>query len=101
MNVRMLPPVSAVAQTITVNGRTYSATPGSAVDVPDFDAGMLAANGWVRIAPSGPTSARPTTSTLSAPYIAGAGFHFYDTTLAQLIVFDGQTWRSPANGSAV
>jgi hypothetical protein len=40
----MFPPTAVTAQTIAVNGRTYSASPGSALDVPDFDAGALAAN---------------------------------------------------------
>jgi hypothetical protein len=101
MNFRMLPPIAVTAQTMTVNGRTYAAAPGSALDVPDFDAGALAANGWIKVAPSGPTSARPTPAATGAPYIGGVGSHFYDTTLAQLIVFDGATWRNPATGAAV
>jgi hypothetical protein len=101
MLTRMLPAAAVGQQNQIVNGRSYSGTPGNAVDIPDSDAAVLAANGWVIVAPSGPTSARPTPSALSAPYIAGISTKFYDTTIAAMIVFDGATWRSPVNGSAV
>jgi hypothetical protein len=62
----------------------------------------LAANGWVKIAVSGPTSARPTTNESSGPYfVAARGLHFVDTTLGALIVFDGATSRNPITGAAV
>ena len=96
---RMLPPTDPKFQTMTANGRPYVGVPGAALDVPDFDADVLGANGWVKVAPSGPTSARPVGS--AGFYQALAGKHYYDTTLAALIVFDGQTWRSPVNGSSV
>jgi hypothetical protein len=101
MNVRMFPPVAATAETITVNGRTYAATPGSFLDVPDMDATALGASGWTRVALSGPTISRPTTLTTSAPYIAGTGTQFYDTTIEKLVVFDGAAWRNPDTGGAV
>ena len=96
---RLLPPVAAAQQTRVVNGRFYSSTPGNVVDVPDFDASMLEANGWIFVALSGTTAQRPT-GTL-APYPATAGLAFYDTTIGKLIKFDGATWRDPANGSSV
>jgi hypothetical protein len=99
MNIRMLPPVNVAFQTRVVNNRTYSGTPGSAIDVPDFDASQLEANGWIRIAPSGPTSARPA-GTLP-PYPATSETWFFDETISKLIVYDGATWRDPATGSAV
>lgn len=96
---RMLPATDLKYQTLTINGRQYTGTPGSAVDVPDFDADGLGSNGWVKVAPSGPTSARPVGS--AGFYQALAGKHYYDMTLNALIVFDGTTWRSPVDGSAV
>jgi hypothetical protein len=99
MNIRLLPPVSASEQTRVVNGRIYTATPGSVVDVLDADAQELQANGWIPVAPSGPSSARPV-GTLGL-YSAAAGQSFFDTTLNKLIVSDGQTWRDPAAGNAV
>jgi hypothetical protein len=100
LTFRMLPPVAVAQQSLVVNGRRYSGTPGSAVDILDADARMLAANGWVQIAPSGPTSSRPTMNPSSAPYILGLGFEFYDTTISKLIFWDLQNWRDPA-GNAV
>jgi hypothetical protein len=79
-NFRMLPPVAVGAQTINVNGRAYSAAPGSVVDVIDADAQVLASNGWTKIAFSGPTS---------------------DTTINALVVWDGATWRNPVTGAGV
>jgi hypothetical protein len=98
---RLLPPVAVSKQTIVVNGRTYSGAPGQALDVPDYDAGQLTANGWIDVAPSGPTSKRPAANTTTAPYQAANGTEYFDTTLNALIVFDGLTWRNPATGAAV
>jgi hypothetical protein len=69
------------------------------IDVYDADAQELEANGWIPVAPSGPTSARPA-GTLGL-YSAAAGSTFFDTTLGKLIFSDGETWRDPANGNAV
>ncbi len=98
---RMLPPINVGQQAITANGRPYSGTPVTAQDVPDMDAGILAANGWVRVALSGPTTARPSANpTVTPPYTAARGLHFYDTTLGAVVIFDGATWRTPAGASA-
>jgi hypothetical protein len=101
-NFRMLPPVATSAQSRTVNGRTYSATPGSAIDIFDADAETLSANGWTKVALSGPTSARPSPILgVSPPYLAAPGFLFLDTTIDELIVFDGANWRNPISGASV
>jgi hypothetical protein len=97
----MLPSINVTQQTITANGRLYSGAPGTAQDVPDMDAGVLAANGWIRVALSGLTTARPSANpTVTPPYIAARGLHFYDTTLGALVIFDGAVWRIPAGASA-
>lgn len=99
--MRMLPPVSVGQQTQAVNGRRYSAAPGAAVDVPDMDASVLAANGWITCAPSGTTAQRPTTNpNTNPPYVAAPNFRYFDTTISALIFWDGATWRDPA-GNAV
>jgi hypothetical protein len=99
MNIRLLPPVSVSEQTLVIHGRSYSAAPGNFLDVLDADAQELEANGWIAIAPSGPSSARPV-GTLGV-FSASAGQSFFDTTLGKLIISDGQTWRDPATGGAV
>jgi hypothetical protein len=99
---RVMPPIDTARQTVQVNGRSYSATPGQVLDVPDFDGRLLTANGWSFLFPSGATSARPSPRAgVTAPYLAAPGFEFFDTTINKLIVFDGATWRDPASGSAV
>jgi hypothetical protein len=99
MNIRLIPPVSVSEQTRVVNGRTYSAAPGSVVDVLDADAQELQANGWIAVAASGPTSARPT-GTLGL-YNTLPGATYFDVTINKLIISDGQTLRDPATGGAV
>ena len=103
MTHRLLPPTATAQQTIVVSGRTYSSTPGNAVDVPDLDSVTLQANGWILVALSGPTSGRPTETEISASSGSplSAGLKFFDTTIGKVIVFDGATWRDPANGNAV
>jgi len=99
---RMLPPVSVGEQTRVINGRTYSASPGVALDIFDSDAQTLSANGWLKVALSGPSSARPSPNPNGTPpYLAAAGFHYIDTTLGKLVVFDGQVWRDPLTGNAI
>ncbi len=97
MKHRMLPPVDIRYQTHTVNGRTYTGSPGAAVDVVGFDADMLSANGWIYVCPSGDTSERPTGT--FGIYNANAGSKYFDTTLDKLIVSDGANWRDPATGN--
>jgi hypothetical protein len=94
---RLLPPASGPMQSMVVNGRNYAAQPGSAIDAPDMDSGGLQAAGWIYVSPSGPTSARPTGTVGLYPAVAGA--RFFDTTLGELIVFDGATWRDPVTGA--
>jgi hypothetical protein len=104
-NYRMLAPAvfagqpAISQQNMTVNGRNYAGAPGTVLDVPDMDARILGANGWVEVAASGTTAQRPTAT--SAPLSAAPSVQFWDTTLSKLIVFDGKTWRDPATGSAV
>ena len=94
-NIRMFPPADGLHPTISVNGRTYTCAAGSTIDVPDFDANVMAANGWTKAALGGvgATTARPTNPT--------QGMQFHDITLGFTIVFEGKTWRNPATGAAV
>jgi hypothetical protein len=90
MTTRMLPPVSGNT-TVKVNGRTYSGVVGTPLDVNDWDAGSLSANGWLSLGPVGATAARP-----ASPPI---GTQFNDTTTGFAVVFDGKQWRHHQSGS--
>jgi hypothetical protein len=81
--------------TTTVNGRTYKGTPGTTLNVPDFDAFELQANGWVvtAAAGSGATAARP-----ASPHV---GDEYHDTSLAAIIKWDGKAWRNIMTGVSV
>jgi hypothetical protein len=96
--IRMMSPAkgSQVLNTGAPSPRIYDGrTAGVVVDVPINDAQYLGANGWINIANSGPTSARP------VDLLVGIKSAFLDTTIGQLIIFDGQLWRSAVTGSAV
>jgi hypothetical protein len=111
MTVRLMAPVlvaglpnpAVTGNPVNVNGRIYPpVAPGTVIDVPDFDAAGLCGNGYTRIAISGPTNARPSTSpNTTPPYVAAPGVQFVDTTIGKLIVHDGATWRDPVTGNAV
>lgn len=90
MTIRVFP--RSVAKTGTANGRSYSVAPGSFADVPDHDATILLANGFISAGPVGATAARPAT--------AMAGATFLDTTVGAVVISDGAgTWRNVATGA--
>lgn len=100
---RMLPPINVQQQDLTdTGGHRFTGTPGMVFDVSDIQANFLVANGWLRVAFSGPTNARPTAwgpvNSNGAQY---AGATYFDTTLGYLIVYDGANWRNPSTGAAV
>ena len=90
--VRFLPP-GGKARTIVANGRFYTVAANGTIDVPPFDAIILAANGWVQVAGSGTSAQRPT-----GPFF---GQRYHDTTLGCLIFFEGSSWRNPDTGAVV
>lgn len=102
---------------ITVYGRVYTNTWDSVIDVPDSDAAVLAANGWLRVCFVGTTAQRPV-STAQAPNQIYRAMYYYDTTLSKMIIFDENVtfdalghfqsveqnvgvWRDPATGGVV
>ena len=44
--ITMLPPANSGHNQLTINGRTYVAAPGVAIEVQPFDSPVLEANGW-------------------------------------------------------
>jgi hypothetical protein len=79
--------------TIKVNGRTYTTSGGTALNVPDFDAVIMKANGWTIAAGggSGASTARPSNPSKNTK--------FADTTLGVVILWDGKNWRNPITGA--
>ena len=94
---RLMPPGGGDPATITVNGRFYSCAIGQEITVPDQDAYLMMANGWVASASgaggAGITASRPTGSVDGAEY--------FDSTLNKTIVFDGTFWIDPDTGAVV
>lgn len=95
-NHRMMAP-NNVGTTIAVNGRSITLAASAVADVSDFDADVLEANGWIKAAGGvggvGTTAQRPTAPT--------RGQEYADTTLSQVVKFDGKFWRNVFTGAAV
>ena len=108
---RMIPPYAAANTYHTgfgLNGTPYGCANGGTIDAANADVPTLQGQGWIAVAPSGPTSARPAFSSylpaidgLSHPGMAGAGQTYLDTSIGMLIVGDGQVWRNPSTGAVV
>ncbi|HET6377931.1 MAG TPA: arabinofuranosidase catalytic domain-containing protein [Methylocella sp.] len=82
--VRMWPPSDGSRNAISFAGRTYSSTPGVAVNVESFDVAVLEANGWTRYA----TLAGQTNVTMRLP----------DNSKRSAITISGRTYNSqPGN----
>ncbi|MET4238612.1 hypothetical protein [Bradyrhizobium sp. RT10b] len=102
MTIRMIAPPT-IAQGLNpcvVNGRSYATPVGTALNVPDFDAGGLEANGWLRCATNGAgtTAQRPTAALLGNPI--PRGFEYADSTLGVNVIWDGAGWKSAVTGAA-
>lgn len=93
MTMRLSPPADGLHPSMTVNGRSYTCAAAATIDVPDQDAAVLAANGWISHGSVSTTAARPANP--------NKGDTVFDSTLGFTIKFDGKVWRSPVNGAAV
>jgi hypothetical protein len=109
-NVRLIPP-SVGALNCVANGRTYTGVAGATLDVPDFDAAVLTANGWTVSGEVGATAVLTANGwTVSGEVGATAGRpllnrgdrgrEFVDTTLAAVIRWDGKAWRNKITGAS-
>jgi hypothetical protein len=85
-------PTDPYTHPITVNGRLYTPANGVSQDVPDHDAAVLTANGWMRVGLVGTTAQRP-----AAP---ANGDRYVDTTVGALLFFDGKDWHQTYSGAA-
>ncbi len=93
MTIRMHAGSATKSPITTINGNRYTPVPGTPLDVPDQDAQILEANGWVKAFPVGATAARPATPSRQQ--------YFIDTTITAVIVWDGAAWRNAITGAAV
>jgi hypothetical protein len=95
VNIQMMPG-DGCKNPCPVNGRSYAAALGAVISVPDFDAGALESNGWVRTAMhgSGATAGRPTTGLFK-------GYEYFDSSLGINVIWDGKVWRSHVTGAVV
>lgn len=95
--VQVMPPASKAfgENPCTVNGRTYTVAVGSVLNVPDFDANVLEANGWHHNGAVATTAARPVLG------VKDRGYKLVDSTLGATITWDGVQWRNPATGAIV
>ena len=93
---RLLPPGPGNPATIQIADRSYSCALGSFIDVPDADAMVMRANGWIPSASNGTVG-----TTAGRPLSPPSGTGYFDTTLGKGIVFDGLLWVDPDTGAAV
>jgi hypothetical protein len=93
MTIQFIPPGNGKNNPCKVSGRSYSCNLGATIQVPDFDAAGLDANGWIRCAGhgTGTTAQRPTTGLFP-------GFIFLDTTVGGNVIWDGVVWRNHVTG---
>ncbi len=93
-------PAPRCTSPILANGRNYIGVLGTMQDVPDQDAAVLGAAGWLILGLVGITAQRPLNPLLTPaqPY---QNQDYYDTTLGAWIVFDGANWRNMITGAAV
>lgn len=97
MTTRVHPPANA-SSAIHVFGRTYNPTLG-VQDVPDPDAQVLIANGWINAASGSTTSGSgATTSRPKNPFKYQT---FLDSTLGVVIIFNGKNWINSITGAVV
>jgi hypothetical protein len=93
--MRLFPPIPPAPLTIVANGRTYTTTAGVFLDVPDFDAGILVANGWTDAESDG------VGTTAQRPNPPRKGMNYVDTTISKAITYDGLNWRDVVAGTVV
>jgi hypothetical protein len=97
MSMQMMPPGGGSIVKMP-RGVVYTGVDGAPQVVPDFDAAILEANGWVPCSAQGGAQAG---TTANRPINPKKGTHFVDTTVGTAIVHDGKVWRHSTTGAAV
>ena len=109
MKYRMLPPADGTTEKLITSvqggaelgGVDYSRAVGVVTDVPLEHVDPLVADGWLFVAMVGTTAERPTGTIASSANPPSTGMQFVDTTLGEVITYDGAAWRNPVTGAAV
>lgn len=98
-NVAVFPSANAPT-TVTVKGRVYTCAVGATpIVVPDFDAFVLLANGWLASASSGAgTTAQRPAAALGVP-APNVGFEYFDSTVGANVIWNGRNWINHATGA--
>ena len=95
-------PAANVPTTIVANGRTYTCQVGATpILVPDFDAFILQANGWISSAggAAGTTAQRPVANPAQGIPPPPVGFKYFDTTVGANVIWNGKNWIHHATGA--
>jgi hypothetical protein len=80
--------------TIPGTTRKYAVASGATIDVPDFDAAILASQGWIVLT-------KNVVTTANRPVNAPAGTRIFDSTLGTSVVSDGKgNWLDHAAGTS-
>lgn len=98
MPIKLHPPASAQSS-ITVYGRVYNPQAG-VQDVPDSDAQILLANGWIN-AGAGVNTTQTGSSALQRPAKPKKGDAYIDNALGIVEKFDGKDWRNSITGAII
>ena len=95
-------PSASAPTTMTVYGRVYTCALGATpIAVPEGDAFVLLANGWLQSASdgSGTTAQRPVGNHQQGISPPKVGFRYLDTTLGANIIWNGKNWINHATGA--
>lgn len=95
MATQRMIPGAASPNPITVNGRVYTCAANSTLDVPDFDAAIMEANGWM------PATRDGVVTTANRPAAPVKGQELVDSTLGKKIRWDGKLWRDVIAGTSI
>ena len=100
-NIAVFPSANA-PKTIVVNGRTYTLAVGSTpIVVPECDAFVLCANGWLKSGTdgAGTTAQRPTANPATGTGAPRVGHEYYDSTVGANVIWNGANWINHATGA--
>ena len=99
-NIAVFPSANA-PKTVAVKGRTYTLALGATpIVVPDWDAFVLLANGWIAAAVdgAGTTAQRPAANSALGVSVPRTGYMYFDSTVGANVIWNGANWINHATG---